>query len=394
MANPMAVLQQYLELCSCDINRLTLHLASNAILEWNGVTMRGNTKIVKFLLQKHQLSGLVQNFPTAQSVEPFEERETHESTKTIPRENWIKDVNLKKRHPSESQDLASPGTSSEELGASASFQTPPRTLPALPHPPPLTAGRHFLPLSSDEEDEAEQLSDITTPAEPRVNVYSELRYLEAVGAIRMNLEPKHRGTRTTHHVSRDDSSADGSSITPTNSEANEKPTKLKLSYRMHTHTRQPQFALIIYELQSTRSTTVRRNLFSESDNPIGSDEEPSTTHRRFAVSPELVPLPDSPPGEPFPTDRPPNPQPPGTPIKRRRNPPVIAGMRTSPRRRPRPVDDLIGSPGIGDIPSEQDSLQATWPRKKSSESNDSEPLIKRSRKLLSIPTTVKKPLRF
>lgn len=77
--NPCAILQQYLELCSSDTSQLLYMLASNAVLDWNGITVRGRSKIVKFLRRK-QLEGVVQTFSNATAVEAFEERETHIGT--------------------------------------------------------------------------------------------------------------------------------------------------------------------------------------------------------------------------------------------------------------------------------------------------------------------------
>lgn len=79
MADPREILRQYLELCSSEINRLDDQLASNAILEWKGVTVKGRSRIVKFLRHKQQ-DGLVQRFTNVTTVAAFEERETHMST--------------------------------------------------------------------------------------------------------------------------------------------------------------------------------------------------------------------------------------------------------------------------------------------------------------------------
>lgn len=390
MTSPRSVLDQYLELCSHDLHWLVFHLASNAVLEWNGLTVRGASRIVKFLRQK-QHAGQIQSFPGAVTkVPPFEERDTHLATKTTPPENLTspaRDV-----HPAtltSSPSSVSGASGSSEIYAAGpsdlSFETPPKTLPALPHPPPLTGGRRFLPFpDSDDDEDGDNFVD-SAPSANRQSTYSELQYLESVGIVRTANEPKHRGIRTTHHIPRDDppsapDSAGTAEVLPTSS--GEKRTKLKLSYRTHLRSQEVQFALIIYEHISSRSTVVRRNLFSEEEQQQQPESPPARPH-----SPEPVPLPDSPelpPEEPARTPI----EPPGTPIKRRRIPPVIIGLRTSPRRVLAPDEVASGS---GDI------IQHTWPRKHShpsSSSTDGGPSASKQRKLSSAASTIRKPLRF
>lgn len=415
---PAAVLQQYLDLCGNDISRLIYQLASNAVLEWNGVTIRGGSKIVKFLRQK-QLTGMVHSFSGACAVEAFEDRATHIATKTIPPENLIQLSNSNREEHPASTELSSPSTSTSDIVSRVdlSYETPPRTLPAAPHPPPLTGGRQFLPLSSDEDDDDEhddsssnKRTKSSSPAdESRSNAYSDLHYLEAIGMLRTANEPKHRGTRTTHHIPREDSSADssgGSSATHTprrSGDFSEKRTKLKASYRTHLQTGEVQFALIIYEHISTRSTTVRRNLFCEELHaPADSEEEtPSPTRRRLTSSPQPTPLPVTPPTpEALAQESPPRTpvQPPGTPVKRRRIPPLIAGMRSSPRRS-RPIDFAIALEGSSSTSSASSSsfmhnFQQTWPRKNTSVADNPGGSTAKSRKLSTSSSTIRKPLRF
>lgn len=390
MLSPQTILDQYLELSSHDLSRLVYQLASNAVLEWNGLTVRGGPKIVKFLRQK-QHAGQAQSFAGAvTTVQPFEVRDTHLATKANPPENLA-------ISPVREVPIATPSSPSTPVASGSdfrpedhSFETPPKTLPALPHPPALTGGRRFLPFPSDDEDE-----DVDDPDQSselmayRQNTYSELQYLETVGTVRTANEPKHRGTRTTHHIPREDPSADSSgpseATTSSSSSVGEKRTKLKLSYRTHLRTQEVQFALIIYEHISTRSTAVRRNLFG--DEELHQNQESPRPH-----SPEPIPLPDSsslvaplPPSE----DSPPV-QPPGTPVKRRRIPPVIIGLRTSPRRTFAP-DEAAAGPAT--------SIQQTWPRKNSHSSaagggGGGGGSASKQRKLSSVSATIRKPLRF
>lgn len=392
MLSPRAILDQYLELCSHDLSRLVYQLASNAVLEWNGLTVRGGPKIVKFLRQK-QNAGQLQSFSGAVTVvQPFELRDTHLATKSTPPENLA--ISPVRELPIAATTPSSPSTqisSSEEFRSEdPSFETPPKTLPALPHPLAPTGGRRFLPFSSDDEDEdgdgdAGQSSDSLIN---RHNTYSDLQYLETIGTVRTANEPKHRGTRTTHHIPREDPSADSSgpseATTSSTSSVGEKRTKLKLSYRTHLRSQEVQFALIIYEHISTRSTAVRRNLFVEEE--LAQNQESPRPR-----SPEPVPLPESPPllaatALPPSEDSPPPVQPPGTPVKRRRVPPVIIGLRTSPRRTFTP--DEAGPAGI----------QQTWPRKNnhssSSTADGTGGSASKQRKLSSASATIRKPLRF
>lgn len=378
MLSPRAVLDQYLELSSHELSRLVYQLASNAVLEWNGLTVRGGPKIVKFLRQK-QHAGQLQSFTgVVTAVQPFEVRETHMATKVTPPENLATSPIREVRQdpiPTPSSPTTPTASGEEFRPEDLSFETPPKTLPALPHPPALTGGRRFLPFPSDDEDEED--ADDAGPSSTGQNVYTELQYLETVGTVRTANEPKHRGIRTTHHIPREDPSAESSgpseATTSSTCSVGEKRTKLKLSYRTHLRTQKIQFALIIYEHISTRSTAVRRNLFVEEDLHQAA-ESPRPR------SPEPVPLPDSPPVQ---EDSPPSSiQPPGTPIKRRRIPPVIIGLRTSPRRTFAPPDE-----------SGSANIQQTWPRK-SSHTGDGGGSASKQRKLSSASATIRKPLRF
>ncbi|XP_038120535.1 uncharacterized protein LOC119770167 [Culex quinquefasciatus] len=390
MLSPRAIVDQYLELSSHDLSRMVYQLASNAVLEWNGLTVRGGSKIVKFLRQK-QHAGQVQSFTGAvTTAQPFEVRDTHLATKANPPENLtispVREGPIAATPSSPSTTIAS-GSVSEFRPEDPSFETPPKTLPALPHPLAPTGGRRFLPFPSDDEDEdgddAGQSSDLLSN---RQSNYSELQYLETVGTVRTANEPKHRGTRTTHHIPREDPSATSSgpseATTSSSSSIGEKRTKLKLSYRTHLRTQEVQFALIIYEHISTRSTAVRRNLFVEED-LFQNLESPTRSH-----SPEPIPLPDSPPlltaAAPASEDSPPI-QPPGTPVKRRRIPPVIIGLRTSPRR--------SFAPDEGAGPA---NIQQTWPRKNTHSSSEGGGggSASKQRKLSSASATIRKPLRF
>uniref|UniRef100_A0A1Q3G1S5 Uncharacterized protein n=1 Tax=Culex tarsalis TaxID=7177 RepID=A0A1Q3G1S5_CULTA len=391
MLSPRAIVDQYLELCSHDLSRLVYQLASNAVLEWNGLTVRGGPKIVKFLRHK-QHAGQAQSFTGAvTTVPPFEVRDTHLATKANPPENLaispVREVRI--ANPSSPSTPSASGSTNELRSEDPSFETPPKTLPALPHPPALTGGRRFLPFPSDDEDEdgddPDQSSELM--ANRQSTTYSELQYLETVGAVRTANEPKHRGTRTTHHIPREDPSADSSgpseATTSSSSSIGEKRTKLKLSYRTHLRTQEVQFALIIYEHISTRSTAVRRNLFL--DEELHQNQESPSPR-----SPQPIPLPESPPiTAPLPPleESPPT-QPPGTPVKRRRIPPVIIGLRTSPRRTFAPEDAAGPAPHI----------QQTWPRKNSHSSSSTGDDVggsaSKQRKLSSASATIRKPLRF
>lgn len=386
MLSPRAIVDQYLELSSHDLSRMVYQLASNAVLEWNGLTVRGGSKIVKFLRQK-QHAGQVQSFSGAvTTAQPFEVRDTHLATKANPPENLtispVREVPIATTPSSPSTPIAS---GSEFRPEDPSFETPPKTLPALPHPLAPTGGRRFLPFPSDDEDEdGDDPGQSSELLANRQSIYSELQYLETVGTVRTANEPKHRGTRTTHHIPREDPSADSSgpseATTSSSSSIGEKRTKLKLSYRTHLRSQEVQFALIIYEHISSRTTAVRRNLFVEEE-LFPSRESPTRSH-----SPEPIPLPDSPPlltAAPSSEDSPPI-QPPGTPVKRRRIPPVIIGLRTSPRRSFAP-DETAGPANI----------QQTWPRKNSHSSlPDGGGSASKQRKLSSASATIRKPLRF
>ncbi|XP_055536538.1 uncharacterized protein LOC129725104 [Wyeomyia smithii] len=396
MTEPDDALQQYLELCSSDASRLGHQLASNAVLEWNGVTIRFAARIVKFLRQKLH-TGMVQSFSAAAAVEAFENRQTHTSTKTIPPENFS--LTSTSRVTPAVPEPVGQGTSSPKLNSSREdpgFETPPRTLPAAAHPPPLTAGRQFLLLSSDDDDDDNDgpEREPSPTADSRQNVYSELRYLEALGTVRMASETKHRGTRTTHHIPRRTPTGDSLDTmppTPPSTNPVEKRTRLKLSYRTHQNSGEIQFALIIYEDISRRPTTVRRNLFAEeSTSPLRSPEPDCL---------EAAPLPESPPNE---ADSVGDlatliPQPPATPFKRRR----LIGMRTTPRRS-RPAAEAFvevgsGSSGSGSSSSSAPNVQQTWPRKTSAVAAGSPGgggSAAKNRKLSNVSTTIRKPLRF
>lgn len=378
-------MDQYLELSSHDLPRLVYQLASNAVLEWNGLTVRGGPRIVTFLRQKHQ-AGQIQSFSGAvTTVQPFEVRDTHLATKVNPPENLaiipVREVPIV-APSSPSTQIASSSSSSEFRPEDLSFETPPKSLPPLPHPLAPTGGRRFLPFPSDDEDEDDDVPGQSSELlANRQSTYSELQYLETVGTVRTANEPKHRGTRTTHHIPREDPSADSSGpseATTCSSSVGEKRTKLKLSYRTHLRSQEVQFALIIYEHISTRSTAVRRNLFVEEE--LHQNQESPRPR-----SPEPIPLPESPPlVAPLPPseDSPPI-QPPGTPVKRRRIPPVIIGLRTSPRR--------TFAPDEGAGPAS--AIQQTWPRKNSHSGADGGSASKQ-RKLSSASATIRKPLRF
>lgn len=411
MSDPREILLLYLELCTNGIHRLDSHLASNAILEWTGVTVKGRSKIVKFMRHKLQ-DGLVQKFTNADLALPFEERESHFSTMSTPPENLVS--------PSTEDDISHPTnnksckeTSSPNMNQS--FETPPRSHPIASEPPPLTAGRQFLPLSSsDEEDDTAAEPPYLTPespapaSEPRQNAYSELQYLEAIGTVRTYHESKHRGTRTSHHIPRDETSPSDESNTSSASNADsagpaDKRTKLKLSYRSHLQTTETQFALIIYEDLTPRSSKVRRNLFSdvidseypEPSSPV--NNPPSTS----GASPEARALPDTPPSAPSPPPgeiTPPQTPlvPPGTPHRQRRIPPV--GFRTSPRRSRAIMNFTIAADGPNGSSStngnNNNNLQ-TWPRKTHpGAGSPGGASAAKNRKLATGSTSVRKPLRF
>lgn len=302
-----------------------------------------------------------------------------------------------------------------------SFETPPRVHPISSEPPPLTGGRRFLPLSSsdEEEDEPDPNRESPTPSldQPRQNVYSELQYLEATGTVRSSHDSKHRGTRTTHHIPREDSSptADGTSTTPIPStpsssapDHSDKRTKLKLSFRKHVHTQEHQFALIVYEDLTPRSSKVRRNLFCDELPRVGAEPpdapEPSSPIRLqpASASPEARPLPETPPPVPSPPAAEVTPphtplEPPGTPHRQRRMPP--AGMRTSPRRSRAimnftiAADDSPTSSSGSNNNNNNITLQ-TWPRKNHPTGGSPGGSAAKNRKLATGSSTVRKPLRF
>nr|XP_019565647.2 proline-rich receptor-like protein kinase PERK9 [Aedes albopictus] len=414
MSAPCEVLRQFLCLCSSDgIYRLEGYLASNAILEWKGVTVKGRSRIVKFMRHKQQ-DGLVQRFSNAEAVSAFEERDTHLSTISTPPENFI--TQPAADHPS---DRASSESYKESASPdpNLSFETPPRLHSAGSEPPPLTAGHQFIPFSSSDEDDDDGPPQLTPQspgpsAEPRQNTYSELQYLEAIGIVRSFHESKHRGTRTSHHIPRDDTSPEEPATPATSTDSADSPdkrTKLKLSYRLHRQTADPQFALIIYEDLMHRSSKVRRNLFCDDPDP----EPISPIHSQPSTedSPEARPLPDTPPpssstpppGQNTPPQTPL--EPPGTPHRRRRIPP--AGFRSSPRRSRAIMNFTIAtdggsnsssssssSSGTGTNTNNNNNLQ-TWPRK--THPGGGSPAggsAAKNRKLASGPTTIRKPLRF
>ncbi|XP_065077451.1 uncharacterized protein LOC135700749 [Ochlerotatus camptorhynchus] len=422
MTDPRGILRQYIELCSSEINRLDDQLASNAILEWKGVTVRGRSRIVKFLRYKQQ-AGLVQRFTNANTVAAFEERETHMSTMITPPENLtVQSTTLAEPTTSLPENKSSDKSASPDMNLS--FETPPRLHPISSEPPPLTAGRQFLPLSSssdDEEDEPDPNRDSPMPSlvQPHQNVYSELQYLEAIGTVRSCNESKHRGTRTTHHIPREDSSptADGTSTpipsTPGSSAPSDKRTKLKLSYRKHVHTQEHQFALIIYEDLTPRSSKVRRNLFCDEQPQVGTEEPPDAPEPPSPIrlqpanaSPEARPLPETPPPVPSPPPAEVTPphtplEPPGTPHRQRRIPP--AGMRTSPRRSRAIMNFTIAaddsptsssnSNNNNNNNNNNNTLQ-TWPRKNHPTGGSPGGSAAKNRKLATGSSTVRKPLRF
>ncbi|XP_062539719.1 serine proteinase stubble-like isoform X2 [Armigeres subalbatus] len=412
MSGPREVLLQFLKLCADGIHQLDGHLASNAILEWTGVTVKGKSRIVKFMRHKQQ-DGMVQKFENADLVQPFEERDTHISTMCTPLENLITpSTEDDSSHSAITKSYKEPSSPNMNL----SFETPPRLHSIATEPPPLTAGRQFLPLSSsDEEDTSPPHLTPESPAppsEPRQNIYSELQYLEAIGTVRTCYESKHRGTRTSHHIPREETSPsdDANSSSATNPDSVDptlKRTKLKLSYRYHLQTTEPQFALIIYEDLTTRSSKVRRNLFSDA---IDSDwAEPSSPANNppasaSGASPEARPLPDTPPPAPSPPPgeiTPPQTplEPPGTPHRQRRIPPV--GFRTSPRRSRAimnftiAADEPNGSSSTNGGGNNNNNNLQTWPRKTHPDGGSpGGASAAKHRKLGTGTTTVRKPLRF
>lgn len=366
---------------------------------------------------------MLQNFSDSSTVEPFENRETHLSTKFIPPENLVKVSTSPKSELLTTPDRTSSSTITSDIVPSddLSFETPPRTLPPVVHPPPLTGGREFLPFSSSSDDDSSNdgqpipkriKSSPPADDESAQNVYSELHYLEATGSVRTGNEPKHRGTRTTHHVAREGSPAPqgptespSSSHTPRRSDDYQaKRTMLKISYRIHLHTGEIQFALIVYENISTRSATVRRNLFSAEPQLQSPTSSGTPVHHAFSPSrqgtdgsPQPTPLPLTPPeaeeaslnetlirtGV----------EPPGTPIKRRRISPVIAGTRIASRRS-RSIEDFAAE--VSHSSSSFNLVQQTWPRKSETTAGgggNTHP-DGRSRKFSACPSSIRKPLRF
>lgn len=342
---------------------------------------------------------------------------------TTPPENLIV-----QSPPSAEPPTSSPGSRSSHKSPTPdmnlSFETPPRQQPISSDPPPLTAGRRFLPFSSSDEEEDEpgpnRATATSTPPpldqQPRRNVYSELQYLEATGTVRSSHESKHRGTRTTHHIPRESHpspTADGSPSSPTPSspgssasDPTDKRTKLKLSYRIHLSTEEPQFALIIYEDQTPRSSKVRRNLFCDEQQPQDETESPDASAEPSSPI-SLQPLPDTPP-PPVPSPPPPAEvtpphtplEPPGTPHRQRRFPPP--GMRTSPRRSRAIMnftiasedDSPTGASGSSSNNNNNNPTLQTWPRKNHPTGGSPGGPAAKNRKLATSSTTVRKPLRF
>lgn len=109
-----------------------------------------------------------------------------------------------------------------------------------------------------------------------ISFYSELHYIESKGILRQMRPPKHRGVSTTIvSTSNDDgdlnnetSSSSNISIMPTSSASIttnnpwDRPTKLKISYRIRLSDNHIQFALIIYD-SITKNPNTNRNLSEE-----------------------------------------------------------------------------------------------------------------------------------
>lgn len=76
------VLSFFMECCSERNENIRYNLASNAVLDWFGRTIRGH-KDVEHFLRNEIWPQYEQNFATATTCEPIETRPTHEKTSVI-----------------------------------------------------------------------------------------------------------------------------------------------------------------------------------------------------------------------------------------------------------------------------------------------------------------------
>jgi hypothetical protein len=251
----------------------------------------------------------------------------------MPPENQIKLATS--CYASTSQSSSSSCLNHSLSSSESSLITPPKkqidTIPnELKLPPPLHQGRKFLPLSEDEcedsdisesnspvcistqktstpIDEGEQSDTMplledslvsfartndsedegsTPKAEPNKKKtkvdhqpvlltvkshYSDLKYLEAIGLLRIRRKKKHRGTipelnqsmnQSTEVVNNNETSPSSAFSMAGLSDCWERRTKLKISYRINELDKNVQFALILYE-HLTKTTRTRRNLLMD-----------------------------------------------------------------------------------------------------------------------------------
>lgn len=71
------VLSNFMELCHSRSEYFQYNLASNAVLDWFGRTIKGNKSIERFL-QYDVWPQYEQNFVAAVTCDPIETRSTHE----------------------------------------------------------------------------------------------------------------------------------------------------------------------------------------------------------------------------------------------------------------------------------------------------------------------------
>lgn len=328
------VLRQFTRLCNTDFALLQHYLASNAVLEWFGRTIRGRTNICAYyrydLCQQYE-----HDFEKAEKCPAFECKPSHMQTRIVAE---IDKVNSQ----IESQSLTTDTLTSTPLqrivtptlpkvGKEKIFITTPEISPtfstSLPEDnttPPQNITRH-----GEQEDEApptkktrfdnsldcagdagpskkkkymQKFTDKSDCDTKKLSLpevghgdgmlssqeiqdmqlsdtgYSDLMYFESVGFLRSQNKSKYHGISNAQTSSGNNSSSPVTSSSLPNDLTNMphmRKTKLKLSYRIRRHDNQLQIALIIYEHLS-RNPASRRNLLQEFQKTTDDNGIPNT----------------------------------------------------------------------------------------------------------------------
>lgn len=265
----LRVLKIFVNSCNGNYHKYSSPFASNAVIDWFGRTIKGQSNIIKYYnnsstTYEHELYNI-------ETCDAIEERPTHISTKQIPSENIC----------SELTDVPSNNYLLDKF-ALDSPRTPPRKAITVTCPPAPCRGR-FMPemcesdtQSSGSEDDSDDLSGIealddvdnlcglkkTDQDSPKckkmhmtkltnninceLSQYSDLKYLTAIGIVKVS-----RHSSSSHAVERS---------------FNNMECKMGISYRIHNECPDKiQIALVIYQPNSMNLRS-RRNLLNEFKN--------------------------------------------------------------------------------------------------------------------------------